>query len=135
MSAYFTAQLDLQRSSENGGCFRSEREGECLDQGVDLDEDSYPGLFLEICRACHRARIVRVPAHLAEAASVAGRLARLKEGGAVFSYPDGLTVMEWCCLEALQMGRANDDEAARRSDKERQESQRREAELREAITR
>lgn len=42
-------------------------------------------------------------------ASVATRLSRLKEGGAVYAYPDGLTPAEWAAIDALQLARIEAD--------------------------
>lgn len=42
-------------------------------------------------------------------AAVATRLSRLKEGGAVYAYPDGLSVAEWAAMDALQLARIEND--------------------------
>lgn len=42
-------------------------------------------------------------------AAVATRLSRLKEGGAAYAYPDGLTPAEWAAIDALQLARIEND--------------------------
>lgn len=40
---------------------------------------------------------------------VAFRLSRLKEGGAVYAYPDALRVAEWCALDCLMIAKIEAD--------------------------
>jgi hypothetical protein len=46
------------------------------------------------------------PRELMDAMMTAIDLDNLKECGAVFTYPDGLTSYQWTCLKALSAGRA-----------------------------
>jgi hypothetical protein len=135
LSGYFTAQLDLQRASEDGGCKRSEKEGECFDAGIELEQGRYDNLEVEICNFCQRPRMVRQPGWLGEAVSIATRLDRLKEAGATFAYPATLSVFEWTALDALQMARQADSEADRKERQEKAETARRQAELEQMVRR
>jgi hypothetical protein len=42
---------------------------------------------------------------LVEFVALAAKLDGVKEDGGRFSYPDGLTLTEWTCLEGLRRGR------------------------------
>ena len=71
---------------------------------------------LTICQECPLlpTKASEQPQDLAHWSSVALRLERLKEAGAVYAYPDALTPGEWAALDALKLGRLEaDDEAAK----------------------
>lgn len=72
--------------------------------------------ILTICNGCPLlpTKTSEQPQDLAHWSSVALRLERLKEAGAVYAYPDALTPAEWAALDALKLGRLEaDDEAAK----------------------
>jgi len=125
LSDHITAQLSFQRSLKTGGCFRLDA---CYEAGIriEAEDESRPH---EICLGCNKPRGLPSPSHLSEPMAVALRLDRLKDAGARFDYPDGLTAAEWACLDALQTARRADQEAEARQRAQDAEMQQRMAEL------
>jgi len=98
----------------------------CTEGGRIYDErrrSSRPDLpILTICNGCPLlpTKASEQPADLSHWVSIALRLERLKEGGAVYAYPDALTPGEWAAMDALKMARAEDDDHANRDRAEKQ---------------
>lgn len=72
--------------------------------------------ILGICAACPLLPTKQSahPPELAQWTGIALRLERLKEAGAVYSYPDALSVGEWASLDALKIARDESEEEGRR---------------------
>lgn len=66
---------------------------------------------MQICAACPLliTKQSNHPPELSHWTGVALRLERLKEAGAVYAYPDALTVGEWAALDALKIARAESE--------------------------
>lgn len=71
---------------------------------------------LQICAACPLLPTKQSahPPELVHWTASALRLERLKEAGAVYAYPDALTLGEWAALDALKIARAESEEEGQR---------------------
>lgn len=102
-------------------------EEKCTETGRIYDErrrSSKPDLpILTICNGCPLlpTKQSEQPADLSHWVAIALRLERLKEGGAVYAYPDALTPSEWAAVDALKIARAEEEEAASK-DRQNQQS-------------
>lgn len=128
MGDHLTAQLDFQRSLKLSGCFRMD---ECYEAGVKIEAED-GDQPREICLRCNKPRGLPTPQHLSEPVALALRFDRLKDAGAQFSYPDGLTAIEWACLDALQIARRAEQEAEARERAQEAEWKQRAASLNQA---
>lgn len=126
MGDHITAQLSFQRSLKAGGCFRLDA---CYEAGARIEAEEDESRPYEICLGCNKPRGLPSPPHLSEPMAVALRLDRLKDAGARFDYPDGLTATEWACLDALQTARRADQESEARQRAQEAEIQQRAAAL------
>lgn len=113
MTEYFTGQLEIQRDLKGEQC---PGEAVCEKSGfIAQRRQRQPEMaILDICNDCHlrHTKPGSQPAHLAEAIASVLRLDRLREGGAGFSFPDGLTPLEWAAVDALQCARIEDQRTA-----------------------
>ncbi len=83
-----------------------------------------------VCGGCYlrTTKPGYIPRDLAPWIEMALELDALKEGGAVFQYPDALSPWEWATLRALQLGRADartKEDARRAREAERQANENR----------
>ena len=105
MTEYFSDQLERQRmEQENAGR-----------RVIVFDEHGNP-MELEAGT---------LPAHLSGHILDVLRLDRLRNGGARFSYPEGLTPVEWAAMDSLQAARMEDQS---KSDESRQQKANQDAE-------
>lgn len=95
-------------------------EDTCTEGGRIFDERRRTGRpelpIVQICAACPLLPTKQSlhPPEMSYWTSTALRLERLKEAGAVYAYPDALTVGEWAALDALKIARAEaEDESAK----------------------
>ena len=126
LSAFFVAQLTLQRELKNEGCPRSD---DCLDLGVLQEQWSGADGKHEVerCRKCGRLRSVVIPAHLAFAAANATELDLVKTHG--YSSAIEFTPFDWECLKALESARRESEMDERQQAQKDADMQRREAEF------
>lgn len=69
--------------------------------------------ILDVCDICplQETKPGSEPPHLTMFIVTALDLDEAKQAGAVFPYPDALSVSEWICIRALQRARSSEEEA------------------------
>lgn len=98
MTEYFSDQLERQRTEQQNA---GRRVIVFDDQGNPMEPEAGT-----------------LPAHLSGHILDVLRLDRLRNGGARFAYPEGLTPVEWAAMDSLQAARLEDQA---RSDESRQQ--------------
>lgn len=84
-----------------------------------------------ICQGCNlrHTKPGSQPGHLSVLIIEAMRLEELKEAGATFAYPDTLSPLEWCCLQAIKRARRKDEEKDMESRRKKTEANSEQARL------
>lgn len=105
LEVYFNRSLDIQKDLKGERCPGEEKCKVTPWKPLNQARGADPATVCPGCRL-YSTKPGQQPRDLVDAISTGLRLDNLKECGATFAYPDGLTAYEWACLQGLNAGRA-----------------------------